>query len=97
MKTAETKKPSVSRELKKERMELRLTASRKAIIQQAMALSGQTAGDLAYEGARHVLEQHERMVLRGADKDVFLDAILNSRKPKKKLVDALKLHQEKFG
>ncbi|MCA9417235.1 MAG: DUF1778 domain-containing protein [Candidatus Omnitrophica bacterium] len=97
MKTAETKKPSVSRELKKERMELRLTASRKAIIQQAMALSGQTAGDLAYEGARQVLEQHERMVLRGADKDVFLDAILNPRKPRKKLVDALKLHQEKFG
>jgi len=89
------KKPD--RELKKERMELRLTPSRKQIIQKAMAVSGQTAADIAYEGARHVLEQHERMVLKGADRDVFLNAIMNPPKPTKKLVEALKLHQEMFG
>jgi uncharacterized protein (DUF1778 family) len=85
------------RELKRERMELRLTRSRKEIIQKAMAISGQTAADIAYEGALHVLEQHERMVLKGADREVFLDAILNPPKPAKKLVDALKLHQKMFG
>ncbi len=97
METASTPKKPDPRELKKERMELRITASHKAIIQQAMAISGRTAGDLAYEGARQVLEQHERMVLRGVDKKVFLDAVLNPPKPKKKLIDALKLHREMFG
>ena len=39
------------RELKKERIELRVAASAKELIQRAMAVSGLTAGDLAYEGA----------------------------------------------
>jgi hypothetical protein len=37
------------RELKKERIELRVAASAKELIQRAMAVSGLTAGDLAYE------------------------------------------------
>jgi len=78
-------------------MELRLTPSRKAIIQKAMAISGQTAADIAYEGACHVLQQHEQMALRGANRDAFLDAVLDPPKPTKKLVDALRLHQEVFG
>jgi hypothetical protein len=36
-----------------------------------MAVSGLTAGDLAYEGARKVLDEHERMVLTGSDREAF--------------------------
>lgn len=85
------------RELKKDRLELRVAASAKALIQRAMAVSGLTAGDLAYEGARRVLDEHERMVLTGANRDAFLDAVLNPPKPTDRLVNALRRHRDVVG
>jgi uncharacterized protein (DUF1778 family) len=90
-------KPSVERELKRERIELRVAASAKKVIQRAMAVTGLTAGDLAYEGARRVLDEHERMVLTGSDRDAFLEAVANPPAPTKKLVAALKRHRQLFG
>ena len=86
-----------ARERKTERMELRLAPSAKQVIQQAMSATGLAAGDLAYEGARRVLEEHERMILTGADRDAFLDALLNPPEPTEALVAALKRHRELFG
>jgi len=37
------------------------------------------------------------MVLVGADRDTFLDAVLNPPEPTDKLVAALKRHREVFG
>jgi uncharacterized protein (DUF1778 family) len=85
------------RELKKERIELRVAASAKTLIQRAMAVSGLTAGDLAYEGARRVLDDHERMVLMGADRDAFLEAVLDPPKPSKPLIAALRRHRSLVG
>jgi uncharacterized protein (DUF1778 family) len=87
----------VARELKKERLELRVAASAKKLIQRAMAVSGLTAGDLAYEGARRVLEEHERMLLTGADRDAFLEAVMNPPAPTKRLISALKRHRDLMG
>ncbi len=87
------RKRPIDRELKRERIELRVAASAKHIIQRAMAVTGLTAGDLAYEGARRVLDEHERMVLTGGDRDAFLDAISSPPTPTKKLVTALKRHR----
>jgi uncharacterized protein (DUF1778 family) len=56
-----------------------------------------TAGDLAYEGARRVLAEHERMMLIGADRDAFLDALTSPPQPAEKLVAALKRHRQIFG
>lgn len=86
-----------NRELKKERIELRVASSVKDMIQRAMAVSGLTAGDLAYEGARRILEEHERMVLTGADRDAFLQAVLNPPEPADKLVAALRRHRDLLG
>lgn len=91
------RKQSPKREFKKERMELRVARSTKRLIQHAMAVSGLTAGDLAYEGARRVLDEHERMTLTGADRDAFLKAVLNPPAPTAKLVAALKRHRDLFG
>jgi len=91
------RKQSVDREVKRERIELRVAASAKELIQRAMAVTGLTAGDLAYEGARRVLDEHERMVLTGRDRDAFLDAVANPPAPTKKLVSALKRHRQLFG
>jgi uncharacterized protein (DUF1778 family) len=89
--------PAADRELKKERIELRVAPSAKELIQRAMAVSGLTAGDLAYEGARRVLAEHEHMRLTGADRDAFLDALMSPPQPAEKLVAALKRHRQIFG
>lgn len=97
MATSTHRKSSAHRELKKERIELRIAPSAKQLIQRAMAVSGLTAGDLAYEGARRVLDEHERMVLLGADRDAFLAAVKNPPEPTEKLVAALKRHRSLLG
>jgi len=97
MATSPRPRPSSDRELKKERIELRVAPSAKKLIQRAMAVSGLTAGDLAYEGARRVLDEHERMVLVGADREAFLEALLNPPEPTDKLVAALKRHRAELG
>ncbi len=83
-----------ARELKRDRLELRVAPSAKAFIQRAMAVTGLTAGDLAYEGARRVLDEHERMVLTGANRDAFLDAVLNPPEPTAELIAALRRHRD---
>lgn len=94
--SARSKSPG-DRELKKERLELRVAPSAKKLIQRAMEVSGLTAGDLAYEGARRVLEDHERMTLVGADRDAFLQAVLDPPAPTGKLVAAMKRHRALMG
>jgi|SRR5579871_4480124 len=74
------------------RMELRIPPSAKEFIQRAMAVSGRSAAELAYEGARRVLEEHERMVLAGRDRDAFLAALRNPPPPNARLVAALRRH-----
>jgi uncharacterized protein (DUF1778 family) len=83
-----------AREHKTERMELRVALSVRKLIERATAISGLAAGDLAYEGARRVLEDHERMVLRGADREAFLKAVSNPPPPTPRLVAALRRHRD---
>ncbi|HSK76581.1 MAG TPA: DUF1778 domain-containing protein [Thermoanaerobaculia bacterium] len=91
------RKQPADRELKNERIELRVDPSAKKLIQRAIAISGLTAGDLAYEGARRVLDERERMMLIGADRDAFLDAVMNPPKPTAKLLAALRRYREVLG
>jgi len=85
------------REQKTERMELRVAPSMKKLIQRATAVSGLAAGDLAYEGARRILQEHESMVLRGADRDVFLKAVANPPPPTERLIRALHRRRDLHG
>lgn len=95
--TAIAKRRKTDRERKTERLELRVAPSAKRVIQRAMAVSGLAAGDLAYEGARRVLEDHQRMVLIGEDREAFLRALLNPPEPSPRLIKALQRHRELFG
>ena len=85
------------REPKTARIELRVAASAKDLIQRAMAVSGMTAGDLAYEGARRVLDEHERMVLTNADARAFLDALGDPPPPNDRLVAAARRYKATIG
>ena len=90
-------RPPEGREYKTERLELRLAPSAKRIIQRAMAVSGLNAGDLAYEGARRVLDEHERMLLTGADREAFLEAVTNPPEPTERLIAAFRRHRDLLG
>jgi uncharacterized protein (DUF1778 family) len=91
------RRSSTARERKSSRLELRVTPSIRRVIERATALSGLAAGDLAYEGARRVLEDHDRMVLRGADRDAFLDAVANPQAPTARLIAAFRKHRKLAG
>ena len=92
------KKPSpANRERKTQRLELRIAPSAKKMIQQAMSVTGLAAGDLAYEGARRLLDEHQRMLLSGADRDAFLAAMDRKPDPAPRLVEALKRHRHLLG
>src|ERR1051325_4773793 len=96
--TSAHKKPvSPKREYKTQRLELRLAPSAKKVIQQAMSVTGLAAGDLAYEGARRLLDEHQRMVLVGEDRDAFLTALDRKPSAAPRLVEALKRHHRLFG
>ena len=96
-KPASSKKPaSQQRELKTQRLELRVAPSVKRVIHQAMSVTGLAAGDLAYEGARRLLEEHQRMVLLGADRDAFIAALERKPEPAPRLVEALRRHRRLF-
>jgi uncharacterized protein (DUF1778 family) len=97
MSSARKKPVWPKREYKSQRLELRLAPSAKKVIQQAMSVTGLAAGDLAYEGARRLLDEHQRMVLSGADRDAFLAAIRRTPDPSPRLVEALKRHRHLFG
>jgi uncharacterized protein (DUF1778 family) len=84
-------------ERKTERLELRVAPSARRVIEQASAISGLAAGDLALEGARRVLEDHESMQLRGADRELFLEAVARPPRPKQKLIAALRAHGKLRG
>lgn len=81
-------------ERKSERLELRTTPSVKQLIERAMAISGLSAADLAYEGARRIIEGQQRMVLADADQKAFLQALLNPGKPTSRLVAAMKRQRQ---
>jgi uncharacterized protein (DUF1778 family) len=87
-------KEMASCERKNERLGLRVAASVKDLIQRAMAVSGLTAGDFAYEGARRVLEEHERREVTGADRDAFLEAVFDPPEHADKLVASLRRHRD---
>ncbi len=97
MPSTRKKLPPSKREYKTARLELRIAPSAKKVIQQAMSVTGLAAGDLAYEGARRLLDEHQRMVLSGADRDAFLSAISRTPEPSLRLVEALERHRRLFG
>jgi uncharacterized protein (DUF1778 family) len=83
-----------AKERKTARMELRLTATSKRMIDRAVAVSGLAPADLAYEAARRIVEDNERFVLRDADREAFFQAVLEPPAPAKKLVAALARHRK---
>lgn len=80
------------RELKTERLELRVSPLVRKVIERASAVSGLAAGDLAFEGARRILDENERLQLLGDDRELFLEAVARPPRPRARLIAALRAH-----
>lgn len=66
-----------------ERLETRVTADQKSIIEHAAALQGRTVTDFVMasvlEAARHAIEERQRLDLSVRDSQAFVDALINLR------------------
>lgn len=87
-----TAKPIRHVERKTERLELRVAPSVRRVIEQATAVSGLAVADLAYEAARRILDETNRMALLGEDRARFLEAVAHPPKPNPKLIGILREH-----
>ncbi len=75
-------------------MELRIRPAMKELIQRAMAVSGKTAGELAVDAAKRVLDEHEWMMLSRRDSKALLAALLEPPPPSPRLVAAIRRHDK---
>ena len=72
-----------------ERLEARVSAEQKALLQRAAALSGRTLTDFvvgsAQDAAARVIERHQMLELTTQDSAAFTDALLNPPPPSDRL------------
>ena len=73
-----------------ERLEARIISDKKKLLKNAAELSGRTLTDFvvssAYEAAVRVIQEYQQLHLSIADRDVFINALLNPPKASNNLL-----------
>jgi uncharacterized protein (DUF1778 family) len=84
-----------------ERLEARLPAEAKAIIQHAADISGRSLSDFvatsALAAAEETIRRHEVIVLSARDSLALVEALLNPKGPNEALRAAARRHRELIG
>ncbi len=84
-----------------ERLEARITAEQKALIQRAAELQGRSVTDYiiasVQESARRTLDSHETIVLSAADSRTFVDALLDPPAVNARLKDSVRRYRSVTG
>lgn len=84
-----------------ERLEARVTAEQKALIERAAALQGRTVTDFVLtsvqEAARRAIEDHRQLELSLRDSEVFIDALLNPKPVNERLRDTVRRYRVMTG
>jgi uncharacterized protein (DUF1778 family) len=92
--------PTVS-STKAERIEARITRAQKQMLQRAAEIDGRTLTDFvlnsAQEAARRIIHQHEVLLLRDKDREIFINALLKPPAPNAKLRRAARRHNQRSG
>lgn len=86
--------------LRAERLEARVSAEKKAILQRAAELSGRTLSEFVVESAQAaaalVIQEHENMRLSQSEQIAFVTALMNPAAPNERLSKAAeKYHQHR--
>ena len=80
-----------------ERLEARITADQKALIQRAAELEGRSVTDYVVssvqDAARRTVEAHDILVLSAAESRAFVDALLDPPPVNDRLRDSVRRHR----
>ena len=84
-----------------ERLEARVTAEQKSLIERAAALQGRTLTDFVLtsvqDAARRAIEEHQQFELSVRDSEAFVDALLNPKPVNDRLRDTVRRYREATG
>ena len=84
-----------------ERLEARITAEQKALIQRAADIEGRSLTDYVVgtvqDAAKRTLESHHTIVLDAADSRAFVDAMLDPAPWPERLKDSVRRYREITG
>ncbi|HEY1360982.1 MAG TPA: DUF1778 domain-containing protein [Xanthobacteraceae bacterium] len=93
-------KPPRSR-VRGERLETRVTAEQKNLIERAAALQGRTVTDFVLtsvqDAARRAIEEHNQLALSVRDSEAFVDALLNPKPINDRLRETVRRYRERAG
>jgi uncharacterized protein (DUF1778 family) len=98
---ANTASKSVRGRTRAQRLEARVTAEQKTLIEHAAALQGRTVTDFVLtsvqDAARRAIEQHQQLELSVRDSQAFVDALLNPKPVNDRLRDTVRRYREATG
>jgi uncharacterized protein (DUF1778 family) len=88
---------AMTTQARRERLEARVTAEQKALLQRAAALEGRSLTDFILSSiqtaAQAAIEKHERLTLTARDSAAFVDALLHPTAPNERLRAAVERHR----
>ncbi len=83
------------------RLEARVSAAQKSLLQKAASLSGRTLSEFvvasAQDAARRVIAEHESIHLSREEQLTFVQALLNAPEPSARLKRAAKAYRKRTG
>src|SRR5580693_2198267 len=81
-----------------QRLETRVTAEQKTLIERAAALQGRTVTDFVLtsvqDAARRAIEEHQQLDLSVRDSEAFVEALLNPQPVNDRLRDTIRRYRE---
>jgi len=84
-----------------ERLEARVTAEQKSLIERAAALQGRSLTDFVLtsvqDAARRAIEEHSQLALSVRDSEAFVDALLSPKPINDRLRDTVRRYRERAG
>lgn len=84
-----------------ERLETRVTADQKSLIERAAALQGRSVTDFVLtsvqDAARRAIEEHSQLALSVRDSEAFVDALLNPQPVNDRLRETVRRYRERAG
>jgi len=84
-----------------QRLEARVTAEQKSLIERAAALQGRTVTDFVLtsvqDAARRAIEEHQQLELSVRDSEAFVAALLNPKPVNKRLHETVRHYRKITG
>jgi uncharacterized protein (DUF1778 family) len=98
---AESSKSSGSGRVRGERLETRVTAEQKRLIERAAALQGRTVTDFVLtsvqDAARRAIEEHQILDLSLRDSQAFVQALIEPTPVNDRLRDTIRRYRQRAG